>query len=56
MLFYAVFEDGGQIIFLHIYNKALFFERMSAVILGGRRNSRNWSKCRMRNSRMQEKL
>ena len=23
----AVFEDGGQIIFLHIYNKALFFER-----------------------------
>ena len=23
----AVFEDGGQIIFLHIYNKVLFFER-----------------------------
>ena len=22
----TVFEDGGQIIFLHIYNKALFFE------------------------------
>ena len=22
-----VFEDGGQIIFFHIYNKALFFER-----------------------------
>ena len=21
------FEDGGQIIFLYIYNKALFFER-----------------------------
>ena len=23
----AVFEDGSQIIFLHIYNKALFFQR-----------------------------
>ena len=24
---YDVCEDGGQIAFLHIYNKALFFER-----------------------------